>query len=361
MDKQFIKGYVTKIADGKYRVLASTAAVDRQGDSVDQAGWDLSNFKLNPVMLWAHDYSELPTAKVNMIEVTKRGLEAEFEFAPEEGNPKAQQLKILYDKGFLNAVSVGFIAKERKGNVITKSELLEISFVPVPANQQALRLALESKSVDISDLPEVKGAIETEINLEEMFEKKWKNWESVCDVMGAFWKVYFDETTPVEDFPTLLTEAIGLLQKLTEAPVDTEEGDGEGEEDGASNEEGKSVVSKAIAPENTKAFIDTLAEKSGRVLSKKTLEIIEAAIESMKSTASVLEDLKSSSENQDGQGSDTSANEEKGSETPKEEIDGVTLTTENAPIIRQALVAKDKTNELALAIVNNFLKSQGVK
>lgn len=361
MQKQFIKGYVTKIADGKYRVLASTAAIDRQGDSIDQAGWDLSNFKLNPVMLWAHDYNELPTAKVTSISVTKQGLEAEFEFAPEEGNPKAQQLKILYDNGFLNAVSVGFIAKERKGMIITKSELLEISFVPVPANQQALRLALENKTVDISDLPEVKGAIETEINLEEMYEKKWKNWDALCDVMGAFWKVYFDEMTPVEDFPTLLNEAITLLQAIADKPLDTTDGgEGEGEMDGASNEEGKSVVSKAIAPENTKAFISMLAEKSGRVLSKKTLETIDAAIESMKGTASVLEDLKSSSVEQDGQGSDTSANEEKADETPAE---GKTLilNEENAQTIRQALVAKDKTNELALSIVNNFLKSQGVK
>lgn len=355
MHKQFIQGLVTKIGDGKYRVLASTAAMDRQGDSIDQAGWDISNFKLNPVMLWAHDYSELPTAKATSIEITKLGLEVDFEFAPEDGNPKAQQLKVLYDKGFLNAVSVGFIAKERKGNVITKSELLEISFVPVPANQEALRLAL-SKGLDVSAIPEIKGAIETEIDQEEVYEQKWKRWGEMQDIFGAFWKVYFDEATPVEDFTTLLNEAIVLLQKI----ADTVPGEDTDTEDEASNDESKSIVSKAIAPDTTKAFIDMLTEKAGRTLSKKTLEIIESAIESMKSTTSVLEDLKASSETQDGNGSDTSTDEAKEIETPAEDGELI-LNAENAHTLRQALVAKDKTNELALSIVNNFLKNQGVK
>lgn len=364
MQKQFIKGLVTKISEGKYRVLASTSAIDRQGDSIDQSGWDISNFKLNPVMPWAHNYDELPVAKALSIEITKRGLECDFEFAPAEGNPKAQQVKVLYDQGYLNAVSVGFIPKERKGNTITKAELLEISFVPVPANQEALRLAFESKSLDISTIEaDIKGAVEDELTAEEMWEKKCEKLDEVMEVISAFWKVYFDEATPVENFKPLLIETIALLQTVADNDGidDAETATGEEGADTTGNETSQAgLVGKAISPEATKSFNEFVI-KEGRTLSKKTLEIINSAIESMKGTTSVLEELKAaSSEEQDAKSSDSTTIVEKALEAAGEE-GVITLKIEELPIIRQALVAKDKTNELALSIVNNYIKSVGKK
>jgi hypothetical protein len=61
-------------------------------------------------------------------------------FAPTE---EGQEKRRLYDLGFLRATSVGYIEKEREGNLITKAELLELSFVSVPANPYALSLAFE--------------------------------------------------------------------------------------------------------------------------------------------------------------------------------------------------------------------------
>lgn len=366
--KQYIKGYVSKGSkENSYKVLASTSAIDRQGDSIDQSGWDLSNFKNNPVMPWAHDYSALPVGKATSIEITDKGLEVEFEFAPAEGNPMAQQVKVLYDEGYLNAVSVGFIPKERKGNIITKAELLEISFVPVPANQEALRLAY--KSLDLSLLPQVKevaekGEIADEINAEEMYEMKREKMEEVCDVISAMWKVYFDETTPVESFKTLLTEVIGLLQVVAD-------NDGEDMDD----ETMKEIVSKNISKDMTVKFMESL--KDGRTLSAKTLKNIDTAIESMKAATSVLETLKndSSSESLDGKAvKDVDGNDEipveedvipaieEEIEIDSEEVDtGITLGEEDLKTIRRSLVAKDKTNELALSIVNGYLKNLGIK
>lgn len=365
MEKLYIKGLVTKIADGKYRVLASTSAIDRQGDSIDQAGWDISNFKLNPVMPWAHDYSLLPIAKVTKIEITKRGLEAEFEFAPAEGNPMAQQVKTLYEGGFLSAVSVGFIPKERKGQVITKSELLEISFVPVPANQEALRLAM--KSLDITD-PCVKGAIENELNAEEAYEKKWQNWCKIQDIFSAFWSVYFEEETPVENFNALLTESIALLQTVAdggEVPAETAVSESETTTDGGDHEM-RGIIKTAISPETTKKYLETVSIKEGRTLSKKTLDCVEQAIESMKGATSVLEELKNaSSESQDGQGVNSQA-EEKGAEEETFEVPVIEesvrkLTADELPLFRQGLVAKDKQNEHVLSIVNALMREKGLK
>jgi len=53
----YIKALTTKI-DEETRVveaIASTAAVDRQGDTIEQSGWELKNFEENPVLLWAHN------------------------------------------------------------------------------------------------------------------------------------------------------------------------------------------------------------------------------------------------------------------------------------------------------------------
>jgi HK97 family phage prohead protease len=153
MNKTYIKAYIEKSADKKtYKFLASTSSVDRQGDSIDQSGWELENYKKNPVGLWAHKYDELPIAKIENIQVTELGLEAEFVFADHQ---KAQDIKNLVDTGVLNAVSVGFIGKERNGNVITRAELLEISIVPVPANQDAILLSKEISDTIKKDIEDV--------------------------------------------------------------------------------------------------------------------------------------------------------------------------------------------------------------
>lgn len=68
-----------------------------------------------------------------------------------------QQIRKLYEGGFINAVSVGFkVIKRNPDNryIIEEAELLEFSFVTVPANPEALGQRSGVKSymeVDISD------------------------------------------------------------------------------------------------------------------------------------------------------------------------------------------------------------------
>ncbi len=123
---------------GRFEVVISTGDVDRMGESISPTGWDLQFYKMNPIVLWAHDYSDLPIGMTESIELKDGKLVASGKFAPADANPKAQFARKLYDAGFLWATSVGFIEKERQDNVITKAELLEWSFVPVPANPFAL-------------------------------------------------------------------------------------------------------------------------------------------------------------------------------------------------------------------------------
>lgn len=150
-------GFIAKMADfvskvkaasdddaGTFDVIVSTNNKDRQGDIVDQNGWDLSFFKMNPVVLWAHDYTALPVAVCTNIQVEGNQLHAKGKFATAEMNPFAQQVRKMYDAKMLSATSVGFIPKEfdmEADNTISKAELLEFSFVPVPANPYALSLS----------------------------------------------------------------------------------------------------------------------------------------------------------------------------------------------------------------------------
>jgi len=155
--KHKIYSVETKTVDdeaGIYEALISTEAVDRDGDIVVADGADIKNYMKNPVVLWAHDYRSLPVAKALKIEVMERiGIKATFQF-PEPGtSEQADAVRKLWAGGFLNATSIGFIPKEweeREGDEdaddylyprkINTWELLEFSIVPVPANQEALRL-----------------------------------------------------------------------------------------------------------------------------------------------------------------------------------------------------------------------------
>ena len=345
MKKKYLKSLISKSADTEntYTFLASTNAIDRQGDSIDQKGWDLTNFKTNPVVVWAHDYSELPIGKVLSITVTDKGLEAEFEFTPENGNPKGQQVKNLVDNGFLNAVSVGFIPKTRAGNIITGAELLEISVVPVPANQEAIRLAIQ-KGLDVSEIADTleKGDVTDILNEDQIREQKYKNMDQVWDIVSALCRAYFAEGVAVEDFPQLLTESIGLLTKVAGGEEVVPEDDG-GSEDG--------VMELAYIE---KRF--NIAEKAGAVLSKKNKEIINNAITSMTGSVSVLEELlKATDSSTDGDGKASVVDE---SITKSEEVAITFSANDLIKIIKQNAKATDRGNETTLALINKFEEAQ---
>jgi len=132
-----------------FEAVASTEAPDRWGDVVKQDGWELDNFKKNPVLLWMHKYDEPPIGKVVDIRVEGGKLVFKAQFADEGTHPLADTAYQLYKQGILRAFSVGFIPKEfdhneHGGYTYRRQELLEISAVTVPANQEALIMALKS-------------------------------------------------------------------------------------------------------------------------------------------------------------------------------------------------------------------------
>lgn len=138
-----LKGYL-EVKDGEIVGVGSTESVDRDGEVIRQAGWDLTNYLRNPVLMLMHNYQEFPIGKVTDIKVTDGKLTFRAVFS--QATEKAREAYALMQEGILSAFSVGFIPRQydpKDSNVITEAELLEISVVPVPANPDAIVLAKE--------------------------------------------------------------------------------------------------------------------------------------------------------------------------------------------------------------------------
>lgn len=258
--KLFTKAQIVDkdVAAGTFTAVASTATVDRHGEVVSPEGWDLDNFKKNPVLLWSHDHAIPAIGKATKVWVEGIGQAAKLKFTgvwqtvTKEGKAAAQ----LVADGILNSFSVGFIPTEMEGNTYTEQELLEISLVNVPANPDAMMLAYKSlkdngfdekvaKTItqQFAGLTTVRkdlfsaerGALQDELDAEAIWEAKCENMSDLWDVMFAFCDVYYDEATPVEDFNKLLGEMVGLLQQIADgtfvSPDDAEDaGDGGADE-----------------------------------------------------------------------------------------------------------------------------------
>ena len=110
--KKAITGTTVKTIDEKKRTitfLGSTESVDRMGDIIVMAGWSLKNFKSNPVFLFGHNSNNPPIGRSLGVRKTKAGLEFDIEFADAETFAFADTIFRLFVKGFMKAVSVGFL------------------------------------------------------------------------------------------------------------------------------------------------------------------------------------------------------------------------------------------------------------
>lgn len=128
--------------------IVSTGRVDRENDTISPQGWDLADYKNNPVVLWVHDHWSPPIGNSRSMYLDGDALKSMCEFTPEELNPFGYQIYKLYAGGFMHACSAGFQPVEynydesRKYGVnFIKQSMLEYSCVPVPANPDALAVA----------------------------------------------------------------------------------------------------------------------------------------------------------------------------------------------------------------------------
>lgn len=142
----------------------STGGMKRDGFEIRTDGWQLENFRKNPVVLWNHNHTgnSLPIAK-SLREwkandpALGRVLRGQADFLTKDLNPFAERVYSLYRAGILNAVSVGWKTlksewvKDDEGYItgirFLENDLLEYSAVPVPADPDALQRAFRESMV----------------------------------------------------------------------------------------------------------------------------------------------------------------------------------------------------------------------
>lgn len=176
---------VKEVAPRVLEFIGSTETKDRQGDIVRANGWNLKNYKKNPIFMWAHDYSQPPIGKAVKVWVKDNQLMFHIEFADKDTYEFADTIYRLYKGGFLKATSVGFspLNWEGKsgeddmprwgGNIFTEQELLELSGCPVPANPDALLSAKQKRVINAKEYKTVKSFFDNikEIPQEEKAEE----------------------------------------------------------------------------------------------------------------------------------------------------------------------------------------------
>tara|TARA_R100001443_G_scaffold106933_4_gene116517 strand:+ start:38 stop:994 length:957 start_codon:yes stop_codon:yes gene_type:complete len=172
---------------GRTTVIASTPTPDRYNDVVDSE-WNLEHFKSNPVVVWAHDYTLPPVGRVVDIDIEGKNLVASIEWDDSESNPLGKTVASQFKRGFLNAVSVGFTPGETiersklpddhpahgaTGYWYTKSELQEISAVPIPANRDAV--AIRAANQEYAKMSEIQKQASMEVDAPDGYH--WMDYE----------------------------------------------------------------------------------------------------------------------------------------------------------------------------------------
>ena len=134
--------------------ILSDATPDRMGDVIEANGWDLDDFKKNPVALFNHR-SDFPIGNWANLRVVDGRLRGHLQLAKEGTSERINEIRSLVEQGVLRAVSVGFLPVASEpltkggggGLRFLKSRLVETSLVSIPANPNALAVA---RSLNIS-------------------------------------------------------------------------------------------------------------------------------------------------------------------------------------------------------------------
>ena len=146
-----------KSGGSKVEATITTESMDRDGEVVISQGMNSTEFELNPIVFYNHDYDQ-PIGKISELRRGDGKIDATINFAqrPEgfEGSYFPEFVESLVDQGIVKGISIGFAPleggvrraskedNERYGQgvrqVYSKWKLMEVSVAPLPANPTAL-------------------------------------------------------------------------------------------------------------------------------------------------------------------------------------------------------------------------------
>lgn len=156
--------------EGKQWVM-SDMTLDRDQEQIDPEGWDLKEFKKNPVLLWSHEWMRPAIGHIDNAKIDKKigALVGEAVFDPQEVDEFAWMIGQKVELGTIRAGSVGFkpikveipaddddkesdkTKKPKRPRLIyRKQELWEFSICNIPSNPNARVQESADKIVDDS-------------------------------------------------------------------------------------------------------------------------------------------------------------------------------------------------------------------
>jgi len=224
---------------------ANTTDKDRVGDVVtaQASAKGAANYRKNPVLLYQHKHDQ-PIGKVDKVTVDKKGIYVDAMVS--DAAEKLHGVQTLIKDGALKSFSVGFRVKDGKYDAnndsmtITEVELLEISVVSVPANQNSLF--------------SVRKSFEGDSEYEE-FVKSFKNGESEEEMDT--------EDNTIEEKSEAISETDIVESVETAEAIEVEEK--------ATNDSSNEDLSEEITVE--------LAEETKDILEETSLELSEEELE----------------------------------------------------------------------------------
>lgn len=349
-----LKAICEKSADGVLRIVASDETIDRSGESIPFESWDLSKIADRGVkLLIDHDYSVgSVVGKSSVVKDDKRKAIILENPVFHTITQAARELKEMVDGGWIDEVSVGFLRHEdQKG--VARNELMEVSFVAVPANPSARTLSMksvneaEAKAIEdfVKDVGEdaeepadaedpaegdactmedgaegmmgtddegklvcmipkkekaaevqQKGIIDDALSADgETRKLKYPYLDAICYKWWAFTAAYMLATTKVEDLPAMVADFSAQIAAIAAGAAPAEPV----LDEPAMMAMKAFMERKGYAVEKSEQVVITgtpaepveSVEKAGRVLSKKNRGIISTAKDALASGIVALEEL----------------------------------------------------------------------
>ena len=325
-DSIYIEGY------------ASTNDMDRSGDVVPSSVWaaGIQNFLKNPIILAQHDHSN-PIGRMVEHKVTPIGLYVKARISA------ATEVYNLIKDEVLTAFSIGFRVIDAEYNattelfVVKELELLEISVVSVPCNQNTL-FSLSKAFNDADDYisfksqfaPESESAkgLESSKEAESTIQKEWKmNPEEIKQMVADAAKQAVEQTTKSFADAQAAQAAAQLAKQIQDAEF-------EARIKSAVNA-AVATVAPAVAAPTVVATVDTGAERLMADIEKKFAD--QAA-----STKSVLDGLQSALA--DKAAEITAMQKSKMSFADKNDNDPVSITEKTHAVMLGSVLGKSITD-----------------
>ena len=272
---------------------ANTTAKDRAGDVVTAAAWakGVENYRRNPVLLYQHKH-DCPIGRVDNIRVDRKGIFVEGSIS--EAAEKTHGVQTLIKDGALKSFSVGFRVKDGKYNreddsmTITDVELLEISVVSVPCNQDSLFSIRKSfdndeefnefkKSLKEADAEEIKKMRKIKAGITDMSDGHYHTVELDENGNGVTTYASHMQNHAHKVMGGVVLEAEGHSHEITMAGVPIH-----------NMEEGEVVNERPLSPTEEEAMTNP---KSEEVVETKEDIVDEVKEESVEETTAVTEEV----------------------------------------------------------------------